>query len=259
MTNNYSSEGGHYYYPDGRPAYTVIGKNGKERPTTIRDAKKLGLLPSYSEIMKIYPKPALDTWKVRQGIMAALTIPHLEGEKDEDSIARIFEDSKQQVAIAREKGKKIHRAIELYLQGKDIEPEYEIYAKNAVELLYKHLNINFNICINEYYKNVEHTFACWRDGYGGKIDLWLPEPTCIVDFKTKEFTADTSIKKLAYDENKIQLHSYEHGLGISARLINVFVSTKVPGLIKIVEHKRNNYYLDVFLKLLEFWRVLKKF
>ncbi len=40
-----AQENGHWYTKDGTPAYTTIGKTG-ERATTLRDARKLGLLPS---------------------------------------------------------------------------------------------------------------------------------------------------------------------------------------------------------------------
>jgi hypothetical protein len=39
----------HYYLPDGKPYHFVIGKNGKERPTRITDARKVGAVPSVTE------------------------------------------------------------------------------------------------------------------------------------------------------------------------------------------------------------------
>ena len=35
-----TAESGHWYTQEGEPMYTVIGANGKERNTTLRDAKK---------------------------------------------------------------------------------------------------------------------------------------------------------------------------------------------------------------------------
>lgn len=255
MNNNIASESHHWYYPDGRPAYTIIGKNGKERPTTLRDAKKLGLLPSYSVIMKLYPKPALDNWKVKQGIMSALTIPHLKGEKDEDFITRILNDSKQQALKAREKGKEIHGDIEKFLQNKEF--GNQDYILPVIQELKKCIpDVDFNDF------EVEKSFGCCA-GYGGKVDLHSIKHNFVCDFKTKEF--DESVERLAWDEQIIQLHAYAHGLfgrhliKDCVRLINIFVSTNNKGLIRMVEHKWDDYYLNVFLKLLEFWKVLKKF
>ena len=42
---------------DGTPAYTIVGKNGKERPTTLRDARQHGLLPSVSGIIRSPQRP----------------------------------------------------------------------------------------------------------------------------------------------------------------------------------------------------------
>ena len=46
-----TSESGHWYTQEGDPMYTVIGANGKERNTTLRDAKKDNLVPvSYTHL-----------------------------------------------------------------------------------------------------------------------------------------------------------------------------------------------------------------
>ena len=37
--NKFKSESGHWYTQEGEPMYTIIGANGKERNTTLRDAK----------------------------------------------------------------------------------------------------------------------------------------------------------------------------------------------------------------------------
>ena len=48
---------GHWYTKDGAPAYTVEGKTGV-RNTTLRDARKLGLIPSVTTIISIMEKKA---------------------------------------------------------------------------------------------------------------------------------------------------------------------------------------------------------
>ena len=39
--SKFKSESGHWYTQEGEPMYTIIGANGKERNTTVRDAKKI--------------------------------------------------------------------------------------------------------------------------------------------------------------------------------------------------------------------------
>ena len=48
--NTYKSEAGHWYDRAGEPMYTIIGANGKERNTNLRDAKSLGLVPSVTTV-----------------------------------------------------------------------------------------------------------------------------------------------------------------------------------------------------------------
>ena len=54
--------------------YTVPAKNGEPRATTLRDAKKMGLLPSVTTIMKAAASPGLEQWKMNQMMLAALRI-----------------------------------------------------------------------------------------------------------------------------------------------------------------------------------------
>src|SRR6056300_705776 len=98
-----ATESGHWYEKDGTPAYKVpMAKDpNKMRNTTLRDAKKLGLLPSVTTIIKEAAKPGLTNWIINQNIMAALTVPRIAGESDEDFIKRITSDATEQAKQAR--------------------------------------------------------------------------------------------------------------------------------------------------------------
>jgi len=56
------SESGHFYASDGTPAYRIIGKNGKERNTNVKDARERGFVPSVTTVLNIIAKPGLNTW-----------------------------------------------------------------------------------------------------------------------------------------------------------------------------------------------------
>ena len=86
---DFLSESGHWYDHKGNAKYTLIGKNGKERNTTLRDARKLILVPSVTGILGIAAKPGLVNWMIDQGISAALTLQRLEGESDYDFLNRV--------------------------------------------------------------------------------------------------------------------------------------------------------------------------
>ena len=62
----FKSESGHWYTKEGEPMYTIVGANGVERNTTLRDAKSLELVPSVTTVMGMVAKPALENWKMNQ-------------------------------------------------------------------------------------------------------------------------------------------------------------------------------------------------
>ena len=248
-----ASDAGHWYTQSGEPMYTIIGKNGNERPTTLRDARILNLLPSVTSILAMLPKPALITWMKKQVLMAALTLTRLPNEADEAYIARIMADADEQSRMAREKGTAIHGAIERFICGQSIEKEYTIYVRAAITALTEYLDVipMLDQCV------AEKSFANTELFYGGKVDLHSRSLGLIVDFKTKTFNEDT--EKLAWDEQKIQIEAYRHGLGMpdDTRMINVFISTSVPGLVKIVEHVAEAKHWETFQACLHLWQVLK--
>ena len=88
------AESGHWYTKDGEPMYEIVGSNGKIRATTLRDAKKIGLVPSVTTIIGQLNKPALIGWAQKQVLLSALTLPRLPNEDEESYIERILQDSK---------------------------------------------------------------------------------------------------------------------------------------------------------------------
>ena len=79
-----ASESNHWYTRDGVPRYTVVGANGKERNTTLRDARKEGLIPSVTTVLNVAAKPALNQWLQRQVLLAALTLPRRPDEPEDE-------------------------------------------------------------------------------------------------------------------------------------------------------------------------------
>ena len=65
-----TSEAGHWYTQEGEPCYTQVtasGKNkGKDRNTTLRDARKQNLLPSVTTVQSIQSKPVIVQWAKKQ-------------------------------------------------------------------------------------------------------------------------------------------------------------------------------------------------
>ncbi len=211
VTKDFATEGGHWYSPDGQPRYTITGKNGKQRATTIRDARSLGLLPSVTTILRQAAAPGLERWKIANAINSALTLTRQEGESNEAFIYRIVRDSEEKAKQAREKGTAIHGAIERL----DRVGEYAGHVDKAMEVVSAWAGIRD--------WDSERSFASPL-GYGGKLDL-----SCdgfVLDFKTTE-------KPLAdldtWPDHRRQLAAYRMGLDMpDARCAICYVSSAVP-------------------------------
>ncbi len=212
-----ASESNHWYKEDGTPCYTVKAKDGSDRPTTLRDAKKLSLKPSVTTIMKLLAKPGLDQWKQEQMLLSALTLPRLSGEDEKSWINRIVHDSKETARAAAERGTRIHESVERHFLGLDCEyPDLARKTKEAIEEYFG---------VHEW--QTEVSFA--HDGYAGKVDLFAP--WIVLDVKTKEFTLGDKLPE--YDEHCMQLEAYAHGLRMpGSRTANVFVSPSGDVAIK---------------------------
>jgi hypothetical protein len=237
-------------YADGRPG---------TRPVTLRDAKKLGLVPGVSGVSRCAAAPGLELWKARQVLLAALTLSRNAGENDDAYCARIMADSQEQAKKAAEKGTAIHAAIQDYLQRRAVEGETNPF----VQAVYGELERVFPEADEVWY--VERAFACPL-GFGGKVDAFAARGSAamVVDFKTKEFTGDelAGKKQLAWDDHCIQLAAYRTGLGMpKARCANVFVSVNEPGLAVVHEWPEEDLERGwrMFLALLQYWQAKNKY
>lgn len=238
-----ASESNHWYTKDGAPVYTIIGKNGKERNTTLRDAREHGYIPSVTTILNVAAKPGLMVWLQQQAILAALTLPRADGEPEDAWLDRVLVDSKAQGRDAADRGTAMHAEIQAHIERKAKDyPKYVFAAKNALDA---HFGTQEWIC--------EESFG-HELGFGGKADLHCNG--IVVDIKTKEKIDE---KTTAYDEHLLQLAAYREGLGYpTARCANLFVD--LNGNTKIIEHTENDIAAawECFYHLLRFYQIKNK-
>lgn len=238
----HAAESGHWYAPDGSPMYEIRGANGKLRPTTLRDARKLGLLPSVTTIIKCAAAPGLENWKQNQVLLAALTLPRNSGENDESFCARVIHDSQEQSRKARDRGTDIHAAVQGHFEGQSPAPEFWPHVKAVAD----EVNALGSGWIAE--RSFGHVM-----GFGGKCDLH--SQSWVIDFKTKEFGPDDELK--TWDEHAMQLAAYRRGLGIAdAKAAIVYVSTTVPGCVRLLEIDEADLHRGwgMFSALLAYWQ-----
>jgi hypothetical protein len=243
------AESGHWYTKTGEPCYEIKGKNGLLRPTTLRDAKKLDLVPSVTTIIKCAAAPGLQYWMQKQVLLAALTLPKKDGEPEEEYLSRIMRDSQEQGRKAAERGTQIHAAIQGHYEGESVSAEMWPFVKGAKEALFEQFGDRKWICE----KSFAHPLA-----FGGKVDLLAEDEWVglVGDIKTKEFDS-VDDKKLAWDEMAIQLAAYMYGLYMDgAQCFNLFVSVSTPGLchIHIWTEEEIQRGWRMFKSLLNYWK-----
>jgi hypothetical protein len=242
----------HWYGRDGKPCYEQTTQKGALRATDLRDARKLGLVPSVTTVLNVIDKPALTSWRVEQGILAALTLPKVDGESDKDYLARIKTDSGQQVKDAADEGTRIHDAIECHFKGQPIPDRYAPHVAAVVEELGRLFP-----GVTDWVAEVSFGHPL---GFGGKVDLHSPSTGITVDHKGKDGDF-TDGKKLAYDQY-FQLSPYQKGLGFGhGPAANIFVSRTHPG--KVASHvwtaEDMAHGWEVFAAALGLWKAMKRF
>ena len=260
-------ESTHWYKRDGTPFYEVIAKgNGQPRSATLRDARPVGAVPSFSTVNAILDKPNLNGWKVEQGILAALTAPHLPGETLTEFAARCAQDAADVSIKAADFGTAVHDAIESFIGGALESPRPDVVKfVEAFKGWYDAHIQELRGCIVDWKTQGKQTLdalAPWDDwcrqlaAYraGAAVAGTLPE------------TADPLTEQTFADLD----HGYGGKLDFLWRrmanqdigalvLVNVLISSAVPGLIKIHRwpEPEAEKQLDIFKHTLALWKILK--
>ena len=231
IEEKHSSDAGHWYQADtGEPAYQVTGANGKIRNTTLRDARKLNLVPSVTTILGQLNKAGLQTWLNQQILLSALTLPRQENEPEPAWLERVMFDSKEAGRKAAERGNLIHAIIQTFYENEVYIPEYPKYVYEVEQTLDNELGLHKWIA--------EQSFA-HELRFGGKCDLHAPAdpltdfPGAVIDIKTKETDLD---KVKPYDEHLYQLAAYREGLGMPNAICgNLFVNANT-NQVRLIIH-----------------------
>ena len=246
--NKFKSGSGHWYTQEGEPMYTIVGANGKERNTTLRDARKEQLVPSVTTILSMIAKPQLENWKINQALNSALTLEKDSLETIEEFAYRCKQDSKRIGQEAAEKGTKIHAMIERGFLGEGTSKTYEI--------IKAWLEDNFP---NEEW--IAEDSFCADLGYGGKIDLYS-KSGIFVDFKTKDNLEGKDPSKLVYDEHGMQLSAYAQGCGFEdVERVSIFVDREDTELIAchIWDKESQDKHKEMFNSILNYWKLVKDY
>lgn len=248
-TKTFASDAGHWYdAATGEPRYTVIAKNGNERPSTLRDARLNGWLPSVTTILGVARKPGLEMWLEDQAYQSAFTTPAISGETYDAWKARVKAFAAEEATAARDRGTEIHGALEMPFQGKPVPDEFNVIVERA--------NAALNEFCGEQAWRPERSFSCREYGYGGKVDLHSDQ--WVVDWKTK---SDVSEKDKLWDEHFLQLAAYRYGLQLPAARCAIAYVDRVNGFTRLIEADEDDLAngMAMFRALLAFYRAKNRY
>lgn len=220
----------HFYKPTGEPAHDG----------GLIQAKKEGHFPSVTTIIKVLNNEGINTYRVQQMMMAALTLPRGKKETDEQFMERLEMDARAHSYAAIDLGNIMHAAIQRYFfSGEFPEKWIPIPQRPVVPYL---IEIFETHAITSPWTEV--SFANHHMGFGGQVDLIAysnGEPV-IWDYKTQD--AKTPLMSGApkfkmYPEWGIQLAAYRHAVSQiegfesfkTARCFTLAISTnpELPG------------------------------
>jgi len=235
----FAPDSAHWYRSDGVPLHTVLSAKGELRPTTLRDARKLGLLPSVTNILGVIAKPELTAWLQEQAVLAALTLPRIAGESEDAFAKRVVADSLTTRDGAADFGTAFHHGAEHIAHTLEVDA-----AHPAAEWLRHYRDWYQANALTLYW--TERVLVGTGLGYAGTADLLIDHavhgPT-LVDLKTMKVStahADRGgegggaqgtarpAKVKPYKSWCYQLAAYRQALGQPVRCLNLVVNSCEP-------------------------------
>lgn len=256
------TENGHWYDRSGGAHHFIActTKSG-QRPTTIRDARENGWLPSVTSILRVLDKPDLTRWLIRQAVETVATAPRLPGEGLDAFLERVLETERQQDQAtdqARDLGSRIHDGLAAALTGAQCPMDLAPYVAPVVEEFYRR---NLKVLQTE--------TVVVGNGYAGRLDLLAVDTLTGLEWVIDWKSATKLPTKGAWPEHQAQLAAYaaarcsdpiteptaEH-----VRTANVYISTADPGKFAWFENPPwSETYRRMFLPCLEVWCYLNNY
>lgn len=258
---------GHWYDVEGKACHTQIVKSGpnkgKERNTSLADAKKLGLVPSVTTILGVLSSDGLTDWKIKNALRHAyqLVTDQTAFLFDADGfVEHAYNELSAQSAGYAQAGTDIHAAVEASLLGKNVGEEFAPHI------------MAFNGCMNELAKGAEvkligaeSQFAVTDEdfGYGGSMDQhWsIGGIPWVTDLKCKQSTPGKPF--YLSDTYPIQMAAYAYAMWRKRakvedpmpRIANILLSATEPGRCQVVVYsvEEQSAAIAQFMLLRKLW------
>lgn len=248
----------HYYTITGESQHrqlTAAGAKNETRPTTSKDAREKGLIPSVTEYLRLLHNHGLERSKLRQVALFAGQNPPIGKENIDEWIDHTIKAAEKDAGAAADLGTAIHAALEAHFGDRAYDPTYAPYVQPTA-LLVASMGLKTG--------GAEMVLVNPEYGYAGTTDLVF---RCdngehgIIDFKSQRFDK----KPKVYDAFVVQLAAYHMAfygsIEESAVGYNIYLSTTNPGVVKerkyTADELRDGW--EEFLLLLAMYRLKKKY
>lgn len=232
--------GSHWYLPDGTAMHDVARAGGDgTRPANLRDARRLGLLPSVTNILSVLARPGFDAWRQEQTVLAAAALPRRLREDDADYAARVLSEMRRENRSAADTGTRLHHAIEEYARSGSVPSDPVLAALFAPVRTWFDRQVEDVLAIETAVTHPE-----W--GFAGRIDMAVTlrstgRPT-LIDFKTQKtrLSKDGVFSPVCREEWPLQLEAYRQALAwhdpafSSAETASVIIGSTEP--VPVIEH-----------------------
>ena len=254
------SSGGHWYTPEGRAAHSQIGKNGLERNTSLRDARKLKLIPSVTTILQVFAKPGLERWKQNEMAKVAFDLPRIDGEDADQFALRCRLKQEEPVEKAADFGTELHDAIEKYFDGDPVPAHLLGYVTPAFD--WKQNKMLKFIEREKKLVNLDHGFA-------GTVDIICFGPDgqkgC-VDWKTRKTYEGKKVTSYDFQVHQIAAYAGSYW-GEDALLAgevfgaNCYISSTEEGRFVVCSYSPDELIeaWKTFVSACEIWRSIKNY
>ena len=212
----------HWYCTDGTAMHSVLSAKGEARATTLRDARKLGLLPSVTNVLGIVHRQQLVEWKMTQAVLAALTLPRKAGETEDDFVKRVVEDAESQGKGAAAFGTALHHGAQRVATSLEVDPADPLAAWLSLYRDWFQAN-----CVRLIWS--ERTLVNRELGYAGTADLLMEHRVhglTLVDLKSqgvRSATGPSTYKSWGY-----QLAAYRAALHREVKCVNLIMNSLEP-------------------------------
>ena len=256
-----SKPSSHWYTPEGEAMHEIKCKTREgNRPTHLGDAKKLGLYPSVTGILKVLAKPALENWKMKQVAETALRYTPPKGESPTRSANVVISQAMQQVNVSADIGTRIHNAISEYLIDETPIPiSLQPYCNRAIEYILS-LPTRDKWESEKILVNKEVGFA----GTGDLFNTLKSGQRIVADFKTRKTKPEYKvIEHRDFEPTQISAYGRTMWPDPEERIVglNVYISTTEAGRTAVAKYSPDRIDTEwaIFQMASCVWRYMNKY